>query len=409
MFENWIEKLVVALYWREPDSNVIIVDWLNRAHQHYPIAAQNIQPVGQDIAKLINWLENQERIPASRMHLIGYSLGAHVAGHAGSLVPTRVGRITGLDPAGPVFEGVSALERLSPDDATFVDVLHTFTRESLGMSIGIRQPVGHVDIYPNGGSFQPGCDLQKAVNNIALYGIYAFSEAVKCEHERSIHLFIDSLLHKDQPCVAFRCSNHRSFEKGMCLTCRKNRCNALGYSVTQVRARKSSKMYLKTRAEMPFRVYHYQLKIRVSSRTAHFNVDPTLSVSLHGSEGTTENLLMETAERFSPNKTYSFLVVTEVDIGDLLLIKFWWELSLTWHSLWKRMKDSISWYKLPLWSTSIHSDSDIQLRRIRVKSGETQKRMVFCLKDSSASIIPSQEAIFVNCPVDRKSAPTASP
>ncbi|XP_051893854.1 lipoprotein lipase-like isoform X2 [Pristis pectinata] len=409
MFETWIEKMVVALYRSEPDANILVVDWLNRAHQHYPIAAQNTRLVGQDIAKLINWLEKRERTPASKMHLIGYSLGAHVAGFAGSRVTNKLGRITGLDPAGPVFEGLHAQERLSPDDATFVDVLHTFTRESLGMSIGIRQPVGHVDIYPNGGSFQPGCDLQKAVNNIAMYGIYAFSEAVKCEHERSIHLFIDSLLHEDQPCIAFRCGSHQSFEKGMCLNCRKNRCNALGYSVTRVHTRRVSRMYLKTRAEMPFRVYHYQLKIHFSSRITHFDIDPTLSVSLHGTRNDVENLQIETVERFSPNKTYSFLVVTEVDIGDLLLIKFRWESSLTWNSLWKRMKNSISWYKLPLWSTLISSDSDIQIRRIRVKSGETQKKMVFCLEDSSASIAPSQEVIFVSCPARQESTPTTSP
>ncbi|XP_072100489.1 lipoprotein lipase-like isoform X4 [Mobula birostris] len=405
MFETWIEKLVVALYQREPDSNVLVVDWLNRAHQHYPIAAQNTQLVGQDIAKLINWLEKQVRVPTSKMHLVGYSLGAHVAGFAGSHIGHKIGRITGLDPAGPVFEGVHAEERLSPDDATFVDVLHTFTRQSLGLSIGIRQPVGHVDIYPNGGHSQPGCDLQRAVNNIAMYGIYAFSEAVKCEHERSIHLFIDSLLHSDQPCMAFRCSSHHCFEKGMCLSCRKNRCNTLGYGVTRIRNKRASKMYLRTRAEMPFRVYHYQLKIHFSSGITHFDIDPTLSVSLHGTKGDAENLHIETVERFSPNKTHSFLVVTEVDIGDLLLVKFRWESSLTWNSLWKRMKNSIYWYKLPLWSTSIHSDSNFQIHRIRVKSGETQKKKVFCLKDSSARIAPSQEAIFVSCPVVRESAP----
>ncbi|XP_078280435.1 lipoprotein lipase-like isoform X1 [Rhinoraja longicauda] len=409
MFESWIGKLVVALYQREPDSNVLIVDWLKRAHQHYPIAAQNTQLAGQDIAKLINWLEKRVRLPASKMHLIGYSLGAHVAGFAGSYTANKIGRITGLDPAGPVFEGAHAKDRLSPDDATFIDVLHTFTRESLGMSIGIRQPVGHVDIYPNGGSFQPGCNLQRAVNNIAMYGIYAFSQAVKCEHERSIHLFIDSVLHKDQPCVAFRCSNQRAFQKGICLSCRKNRCNTLGYDATPVQTRRTSQMFLKTRAEMPFRVHHYQLKIHFSGKTTHFDIDPTLSVSLHGTENDIEDLHIETVDKFSPNKTHSFLVVTEVDIGDLLLIKFRWESSLTWNSLWKRMKNLSSWYKLPLWSTSISSDSDIQLRRIRVKSGETQKKMVFCLKDSSTRIVPSQEAIFVRCPASQESSPTSSP
>uniref|UniRef100_UPI00398F5C70 lipoprotein lipase-like isoform X5 n=1 Tax=Pristiophorus japonicus TaxID=55135 RepID=UPI00398F5C70 len=329
MFESWITKLVIALYQREPDANVLVVDWLNRAHQHYPIAAQNTMLVGKDIGKLIDWLEKQERIPLNEIHLIGYSLGAHVAGFAGSHTANRIGRITGLDPAGPVFEGVHAHGRLSPDDATFVDVLHTFTRESLGMSIGIRQPIGHVDIYPNGGSFQPGCDLQKAVNNIAMYGIYAFSEAVKCEHERSIHLFIDSLLYKDQPCTAYRCSNHRSFEKGMCLNCRKNRCNTLGYNAHQVRSKRSTKMYLKTRADMPFRVYHYQLKIHFSSKITRFDIDPTLSISLRGTKDDVENLHIE--------------------------------------------------------------------------------MMVFCLKEASAAIAPSQEATFVKCPASLELTSSVSP
>lgn len=66
---------------------------------------------------------------------------------------------SGLDPAGPLFEDVEKERRLSPDDADFVDVLHTYTREALGVSIGIKQPIGDIDIYPNGGEVQPGCKL----------------------------------------------------------------------------------------------------------------------------------------------------------------------------------------------------------------------------------------------------------
>lgn len=58
-----------------------------------------------------------------------------------------------------MFEGVDKENRLSPDDADFVDVLHTYTREALGISIGIQQPIGDIDIYPNGGEVQPGCAL----------------------------------------------------------------------------------------------------------------------------------------------------------------------------------------------------------------------------------------------------------
>lgn len=89
-------------------------------------------------------------------------LSASDTSHPGS--PSAVG----LDPAGPLFEGADIHKRLSPDDADFVDVLHTYTR-SFGLSIGIQMPVGHIDIYPNGGDFQPGCGLNDVLGSIA-YG-----------------------------------------------------------------------------------------------------------------------------------------------------------------------------------------------------------------------------------------------
>jgi len=76
-----------------------------------------------------------------------------------------------------MFEGVDPSRRLSPDDAAFVDVLHTYTRETLGVSIGIQMPVGHVDIYPNGGDFQPGCGLSDVLGAIAYGSKFAASIA----------------------------------------------------------------------------------------------------------------------------------------------------------------------------------------------------------------------------------------
>lgn len=57
MYESWVPKLVAALYKREPDSNVIVVDWLSRAQQHYPVSAGYTKLVGQDVARFINWME----------------------------------------------------------------------------------------------------------------------------------------------------------------------------------------------------------------------------------------------------------------------------------------------------------------------------------------------------------------
>lgn len=89
----------------------------------------------------------------------------------GSVVCKRCYAPTGLDPAGPSFEYADAQSTLSPDDAQFVDVLHTNTRGSPDRSIGIQRPVGHVDIYPNGGTFQPGCNLQNTMMMVATTGL----------------------------------------------------------------------------------------------------------------------------------------------------------------------------------------------------------------------------------------------
>ena len=76
-----------------------------------------------------------------------------------------------------MFEGAEEQRRLSPDDADFVDVLHTYTREALGVSIGIQQPIGDIDIYPNGGEVQPGCALGDV---LAMAGSKLFRNSSLC-------------------------------------------------------------------------------------------------------------------------------------------------------------------------------------------------------------------------------------
>ncbi|XP_056133965.1 lipoprotein lipase [Lampris incognitus] len=387
MFESWVPKLVTALYEREPRANVIVVDWLTRASQHYPTSAAYTKLVGRDVAKFVTWIQKELQLPWERLHLLGYSLGAHVAGIAGDLTNHKISRITGLDPAGPTFEHADSQSTLSPDDAQFVDVLHTNTRGSPDRSIGIQRPVGHVDIYPNGGTFQPGCDIQNTLLGIAAAGIKGLQhmdQIVKCSHERSIHLFIDSLLYKEQQSMAYRCGTKEAFNKGLCLSCRKNRCNKVGYNINKIRStRSTTKMYLKTGKMMPYKVFHYQVKVHFFSNEKLSFTEQPLKISLYGTHGEKEDIDF-TIRALNSNSTVSFLLTTDMDIGDLMIVKFRWE------------KDAIfSW-------TDWWGSNKFHIRKLRIKSGETQSKVIFSPKDGEFAYLirGGEDAVFVKSKED---------
>ncbi|XP_069363499.1 uncharacterized protein [Maniola hyperantus] len=173
--------MVREAYTHRGDTNVIVVDAQRlEAGPWYFKAAENTWYIGRIAAQFIDYLVSRG-LKLSKTHLVGHSLGAQSAGVAGgSLQSGLVSRITGLDPALPLFDKLSLSQRLDPSDAEFVDVIHT----DAGI-FGFKQQVGHVDFYPNGGiSPQPGCELEvvipkqlvlnKCDNDTKLNGFFVF-------------------------------------------------------------------------------------------------------------------------------------------------------------------------------------------------------------------------------------------
>ena len=78
------------------DYNIIAVDWSQLARSPlYLTAASNTRDVGIQVAKMVDFLV-REGTPIGNIHLLGFSLGAHVAGWAGASVTVgKIPRITG--------------------------------------------------------------------------------------------------------------------------------------------------------------------------------------------------------------------------------------------------------------------------------------------------------------------------
>ncbi|XP_040564250.1 pancreatic triacylglycerol lipase [Lepeophtheirus salmonis] len=251
------------------DCNVICVDWANGAvDPNYVRAAVNTRLVGKLIAYFIKMINNDLVYINERTHLIGFSLGAHVAGFAGSEL-TNLSRITGLDPAGPLFEGYDGRVRLDKTDANYVDVIHSNGDSLIIGGLGAWEPIGHVDFYPNGGRAQRGCQ------NLLIGGLYDFiysysnnnnNETYRylCNHRRAYKLFTNSISPKCQ-FTAFPCDSYEVFETGSCFTCNSQigECGQLGYYSNQYPGRGS--LYLLTREEEPFCARQFKINLYFTS------------------------------------------------------------------------------------------------------------------------------------------------
>ncbi|XP_055691111.1 uncharacterized protein LOC129794335 [Lutzomyia longipalpis] len=160
--------------------NVFCVDWSELAFGFYPTVRYRVAKVGHHLGYMMRTqiMSRYPNIPLEQIHVLGHSLGAHIAGNVGRSFNGRIGRVTGLDPAHPAFnEGDK--DWVSPSTALFVDTIHT-----AGNTLGQMTPTGHVSFYPNGGPPpQPGCLL------------IDYATFVQCSHLRAPIFYAESIIH----------------------------------------------------------------------------------------------------------------------------------------------------------------------------------------------------------------------
>jgi len=180
--------------------NIIAVDWEDMAvSPWYHTAVRNSKRVGFEAAQFLKTIVDHYDLRWPDIHVLGASLGGHAAGYLGRFTEGRIGRITGLDPCGPLFHSVGPDDKLDSTDAEFVDVIH-----SAGRWVGNDEIQGHVDFFPNGGRApQPEC-----VESLDL----------SCSHFMSWRLFAESIIagRHDNKFMAVECGSYYDFKAGYC-------------------------------------------------------------------------------------------------------------------------------------------------------------------------------------------------
>ncbi|KAK7116287.1 hypothetical protein V1264_001996 [Littorina saxatilis] len=221
---SWVVDMTAALL--KHGVNVIVVDWAAGAKgPNYIQAAANTRVVGGQIASLILTAEQLGSAP-SHFHIIGHSLGSHIGGYAGSYLKGRLGRISGLDAAAPLFENYGNDVKLDKTDAMFVDAIHTDAEALHEAGLGTVDEIGHVDFFPNGGRNMPGCSADKFSWVQLLTGqISALTDDISCSHGRAPLYFTASI--NDNLFTSYPCAT----PDGGCTKCGSG-CTSMGYHAT---------------------------------------------------------------------------------------------------------------------------------------------------------------------------------
>ncbi|KAM6997569.1 inactive pancreatic lipase-related protein 1-like [Tautogolabrus adspersus] len=319
--EDWPQETCkVMVSWE--NVNCVVVEWKKGVKTRYSQAANNGRVVAAQVANMMTFLMGNYKQKAEKFHIIGHGIGAHMAGDVGNRIP-GLARITGLDPTEPYFKDTDAAVRLDTSDALFVDVIHTdglpFDSK---LGLGMTQPVGHIDFYPNGGELMPGCSANRGKPT----DLDAFWEGTKkfdpCNHVRSYQYYSESIV-KPKGFVGFPCSDKDSFAKGKCFPC-VDKCPMMGHSAdkfTLTDGFSKTKYFLNTGKRNPFGTYSYKILVTIDGPI--WPNQAFMHVALAGEDVSTQEYQLHMGTMM-PGRTYELLIDAEVDVGDVTEVKFRW-------------------------------------------------------------------------------------
>ncbi|XP_009666972.2 pancreatic lipase-related protein 2-like [Struthio camelus] len=332
--KGWVVEMCLLLLEVE-NMNCIAVDWKEGAKGTYVSAVNNIRVIGAEIAYFIDTLKKICRYYPSEIHLIGHSLGAHTAGEVGRRTQ-GIRRITGLDPAGPFFEGTPPEVRLDPSDARFVDVIHSNAAHFPAVGLGMYNTTGHLDFYPNGGTVMPGCnDLTPQMKQSDFEALIADATVIRgCHHSRSHEFYFESILYPTG-FIGYPCETYKSFESGDCFPCSQEGCPMMGHYADRFPAklkRINQKYFLNTAADPPFTSWRQRVFIKLSGVKG---TKGDINLVFHDTEGNTKEYQI-TNGNLSQDQIYTKYLDVEINPKLIKKVEFLWiktPLTLLWARL----------------------------------------------------------------------------
>uniref|UniRef100_A0A3B1JQM8 Phospholipase A1 member A n=1 Tax=Astyanax mexicanus TaxID=7994 RepID=A0A3B1JQM8_ASTMX len=301
-------------------------------------------------------------------HLIGFGVGAHIAGIAGSWLNGTVGRITGLDPFAPEFSAPNSSVYLDRADGQYVEIIHTnFNPTEPVPALGFSSPLGHIDYYVGLGFELPGCPS----------GLIKREDYLLCSHRRAHQIYTSSIR---APCrhFAFPCPSLDNFQHTLCTLCYQpglTTCPEMGYNLTWLPTTRPplfspTTVFLTVAPSPPYCVTPLLLKLKMGGISS---MEAKLYIQLEGNTNKTSTMLVSGKEirEFAANKNYEFLISSD-SAGDFHTITLEFNTQRLLHLDWRKRTISIDHLllsHLPLYKRKFYEAWNIAVvenRRVKV-------------------------------------------